>query len=173
MSNRVFKRKIYDKILQWKEESRGQSALMIQGARRIGKSTIVEEFARNEYASHIIIDFNKVSPQVKSLFDDLMDLDFIFLQLQAIYNVVLQERKSVIIFDEVQKCPNARQAIKYLVKDGRYDYIETGSLISIKQNTKGITIPSEEERLDMYPMDFEEFRWALGDTTSIPLIKTF
>ncbi|MBQ2400102.1 MAG: ATP-binding protein [Muribaculaceae bacterium] len=173
MSNRVFKRKIYDKILQWKEESRGQSALMIQGARRIGKSTIVEEFARNEYASHIIIDFNKVSPQVKSLFDDLMDLDFIFLQLQAIYNIVLQERKSVIIFDEVQKCPNARQAIKYLVKDGRYDYIETGSLISIKQNTKGITIPSEEERLDMYPMDFEEFRWALGDTTSIPLIKTF
>ncbi|MBQ1184620.1 MAG: AAA family ATPase, partial [Muribaculaceae bacterium] len=173
MSNRVFKRKIYDKILQWKEESRGQSALMIQGARRIGKSTIVEEFARNEYASHIIIDFNKVSPQVKSLFDDLMDLDFIFLQLQAIYNVVLQERKSVIIFDEVQKCPNARQAIKYLVKDGRYDYIETGSLISIKQNTKGITIPSEEERLDMYPMDFEEFRWALGDTTSMPLIKTF
>ena len=121
----------------------------------------------------MIIDFNKASTVVKSLFDDLMDLDFIFLQLQTIYNVVLEERKSVIIFDEVQKCPNARQAIKYLVQDGRYDYIETGSLISIKQNTRGITIPSEEETIDMYPMDFEEFRWALGDTTSIPLIKTF
>lgn len=161
MKKRVFKRKIYDKILQWKQESKGKSALMIQGARRIGKSTIVEEFAKNEYTSHLIIDFNRASPTVKSLFDDLMDLDFIFLQLQTIYNVALVKRKSVIIFDEVQKCPNARQAIKYLVQDGRYDYIETGSLISIKQNTKGITIPSEEEQIDMYPMDFEEFRWAL------------
>lgn len=173
MVQKVFKRKIYDKILQWKQQSNGQSALMIQGARRIGKSTIVEEFAKKEYSSHIIIDFNVASATIKSLFDDLMDLDFIFLQLQTIYNVVLKERKSVIIFDEVQKCPNARQAIKYLVKDGRYDYIETGSLISIKQNTKGITIPSEEEQLEMYPMDFEEFRWALGDSTSIPFIKTF
>ena len=173
MKKRVFKRKVYDRILQWKYNSNGKSALMIQGARRIGKSTIVEEFAKKEYSSYLIIDFNKVSTVVKSLFDDLMDLDFIFLQLQAIYNVVLEERKSVIIFDEVQKCPNARQAIKYLVQDGRYDYIETGSLISIKQNTKGITIPSEEEQIDMYPMDFEEFCWALGDTTSIPLLKTF
>ncbi len=173
MKKRIFKRKIYDKILQWKQESKGKSALMIQGARRIGKSTIVEEFAKNEYTSHLIIDFNRASPTVKSLFDDLMDLDFIFLQLQTIYNVVLVKRKSVIIFDEVQKCPNARQAIKYLVQDGRYDYIETGSLISIKQNTKGITIPSEEEQIDMYPMDFEEFRWALGDTASVTLIKTF
>ena len=173
MEKNTFKRKIYDRILRWKQESNGTSALMVQGARRIGKSTIVEEFAKNEYSSYLIIDFNKASNMVKSLFDDLMDLDFIFLQLQTIYNVVLENRKSVIIFDEVQKCPNARQAIKYLVQDGRYDYIETGSLISIKQNTKGITIPSEEERVDMYPMDFEEFRWALGDHVSIPLIKTF
>lgn len=173
MEKKVFKRKIYDRFLKWKQESNGESALLVQGARRIGKSTIVEEFAKNEYSSYLIIDFNKASSTVKSLFDNLMDLDFIFLQLQAIYNVVLEHRKSVIIFDEVQKCPNARQAIKYLVQDGRYDYIETGSLISIKQNTKDITIPSEEERIDMYPMDFEEFRWALGDTASIPLIKTF
>lgn len=173
MIQRVFKRKIYNRLIQWKNESNGSSALMVQGARRIGKSTIVEEFAKNEYTSHIIIDFNRASATVKSLFDDLMDLDFIFLQLQTIYNVVLEERKSVIVFDEVQKCPQARQAIKYLVQDGRYDYIETGSLISIRQNTTGITIPSEEEQIEMYPMDFEEFRWALGDNTSIPLIKTF
>lgn len=173
MEKRVFKRKIYNKILKWKNESNGETALMVQGARRIGKSTIVEEFAKNEYSSYIVIDFNRASSVVKSLFDDLMDLDFIFLQLQTIYNVVLENRKSVIIFDEVQKCPKARQAIKYLVQDGRYDYIETGSLISIKQNTKGITIPSEEEHLDMLPMDFEEFRWALGDNASLNLIKMF
>lgn len=173
MENKVFKRKIYNKILKWKEESNGNTALMIQGARRIGKSTIVEEFAKNEYSSYLIIDFNKASSVVKSLFDDLMDLDFIFLQLQTIYKVALIKRKSVIIFDEVQKCPNARQAIKYLVQDGRYDYIETGSLISIKQNTRDITIPSEEEQIDMYPMDFEEFNWALGDRVSIPFINTF
>lgn len=173
MEKRVFKRKIYEKLLQWKRESNGETALMVQGARRIGKSTIVEEFAKNEYSSYMVIDFNKASATVKSLFDDLINLDFIFLQLQTIYNVVLEDRKSVIIFDEVQQCPRARQAIKYLVQDGRYDYIETGSLISIKQNTKGITIPSEEERIDMFPMDFEEFRWAVGDNASIPLIKTF
>lgn len=173
MEKRVFKRKIYEKLLQWKRESNGETALMVQGARRIGKSTIVEEFAKNEYSSYLVIDFNKASATVKSLFDDLMNLDFIFLQLQTIYNVALEDRKSVIIFDEVQQCPRARQAIKYLVQDGRYDYIETGSLISIKQNTKGITIPSEEERIDMFPMDFEEFRWAVGDNASIPLIKTF
>lgn len=173
MAKKVFKRKIYDKLLKWKQESCGKSALLIQGARRIGKSTIVEEFAKNEYKSYILIDFNKVSPAIKSLFNNLMNLDFIFLQLQTTFNVVLEERNSVIIFDEVQKCPLARQAIKYLVQDGRYDYIETGSLISIKQNTKDITIPSEEESIDMYPMDFEEFRWALGDTVSLPMIKTF
>lgn len=173
MEKKIFKRKIYDRLVEWKQKSNGASALLVQGARRIGKSTIVEEFAKNEYSSYLIIDFNKASAVVKSLFDDLMDIDFIFLQLQTIYNVVLENRKSVIIFDEVQKCPNARQAIKYLVQDGRYDYIETGSLISIKQNTKDITIPSEEERIDMYPMDFEEFRWAVGDTVSVPLIKIF
>ena len=172
-SDILLKRKIYERLVEWKNKSNGSTALMIDGARRVGKSFIAEEFAKNEYSSYIIIDFNKASATVKSLFDDLMDLDFVFLQLQTIYNVVLKKRKSVIIFDEVQKCPNARQAIKYLVQDGRYDYIETGSLISIKQNTKGITIPSEEEQIDMYPMDFEEFQWALGDTVSIPLIKTF
>ena len=149
MDKRIFKRKIYDRILQWKQESNGETALMIQGARRIGKSTIVEQVAKDSYSSYLIIDFNKAFATVKSLFDDLMDLDFIFLQLQTIYNVVLEAHKSVIIFDEVQKCPNARQAIKYLVQDGRYDYIETGSLISIKKNTKGITIPSEEEQIDL------------------------
>ena len=173
MGTRVFKRKIYDRLLEWKQRSEGRSALLVQGARRIGKSTIVEEFARNEYSSYLVIDFNKASNAVKSLFDDLMDLDFLFLQLQTIYNVSLEKRKSLVIFDEVQRCPLARQAIKYLVQDGRYDYIETGSLISIRQNTKDITIPSEEERIDMFPMVFEEFRWALGDTVSIPLIRTF
>lgn len=173
MGNTIFKRKIYDKMLQWKKESNGESALLVQGARRIGKSTIVEEFAKREYQSYILIDFNKTSATIKSLFDDLMDLDFLFLQLQAVYNTPLKERKSLIIFDEVQMCPKARQAIKYLVADGRYDYIETGSLISIRQNTRGITIPSEEDCLDMYPMDFEEFRWALGDTSTIPMLRTF
>ena len=146
---------------------------MIEGARRVGKSTLVEQFAKNEYDSYILIDFNEASDEVKSLFNNLMNKDFIFLQLQALYNVVLKERKSVIIFDEVQKCPLARQAIKYLVKDGRYDYIETGSLISIKKNTKNITIPSEEERITLYPMDYEEFRWALGDEATVPLLRTF
>lgn len=173
MEKRVFNRKVYDKLLTWKQEDNGKTALLLQGARRVGKSTIVEEFAKREYASYILIDFNKASVAIKRLFDDLMDLDFIFLQLQTIYNVVLQEGKSLIVFDEVQKCPNARQAIKYLVQDGRYHYIETGSLISIKQNTKGITIPSEERRIEMHPMDFEEFRWALGDTVSMPLIQQF
>lgn len=128
MKQIVFKRKIYNRILQWKQEADGKSALMIQGARRIGKSTIVEELARNEYTSYLIVDFNKASSMVKGLFDDLMDIDFIFLQLQTIYNVILEKRKSVIIFDEVQKCPNARQAIKYLVQDGRSNLIKEGEL---------------------------------------------
>ncbi|HCN54087.1 MAG TPA: ATPase, partial [Prevotella sp.] len=145
----------------------------VEGARRVGKSTLVENFAKNEYESYILIDFNEASKEVKALFNDLMDMDFIFLQLQSIYHVVLKERKSVIVFDEVQNCPLARQAIKYLVKDGRYDYIETGSLISIKKNTKSITIPSEEERVTLYPMDYEEFRWAMGDTATLPLLHTF
>ena len=170
---RIFKRKLYDRLLEWKRVQNGKSAILIEGARRVGKSTLVEQFAKNEYESYILIDFNEASAEVKSLFIDLMNKDYIFLQLQALYNVVLKERKSVIIFDEVQKCPLARQAIKYLVKDGRYDYIETGSLISIKKNTKNITIPSEEERVTLYPMDYEEFRWALGDEATVPLLRTF
>lgn len=170
---RIFKRKLYARLLEWKRVQNGKTAILIEGARRVGKSTLVEQFAKNEYESYILIDFNETSEEVKSLFNNLMNKDFIFLQLQALYNVVLKERKSVIIFDEVQKCPLARQAIKYLVKDGRYDYIETGSLISIKKNTKDITIPSEEERLTMYPMDYEEFRWALGDETTTSLLRTF
>jgi predicted AAA+ superfamily ATPase len=160
-------------MLQWKQERDGKTALLIKGARRVGKSTIVEEFARQEYETYMLIDFSRASEEVKSLFNDLMDLDYIFLRLQAIYNVILQERRSVIIFDEVQKCPLARQAIKQLVKDHRYDYIETGSLISIRKNTEGIIIPSEETRIDMFPMDYEEFRWALGDKATVPLLRQF
>lgn len=171
MSNRVFRRKIYNRMVEWKENSNGSTALLIEGARRIGKSTIVEEFARKEYQSYILIDFNEASKEVKALFDDLMNKDFIFLFLQNAYNTQLHERKSVIIFDEVQQCPKARQAIKYLVKDGRYDYIETGSLISIHKTTKDISIPSEEHRIEMFPMDYEEFRWAMGDQASIPLLR--
>lgn len=170
---RIFKRKLYDQLLEWKRVQNGKTAILIEGARRVGKSTLVEQFAKNEYESYILIDFNEASEEVKSLFNNLMNKDFIFLQLQSIYNVVLKKRKSVIIFDEVQKCPNARQAIKYLVKDGRYDYIETGSLISIKKNTKNITLPSEEERVTLYPMDFEEFRWALNDEATVPLLRSF
>ncbi len=173
MEQRVFRRKIYDDILDWKRKNDGRTALLVEGARRIGKSTIVEEFARNEYKSYILIDFNTASAEVKSLFDDLMNLEFIFLRLQQVYSTQLFERNSVIVFDEVQQCPKARQAIKYLVKDGRYDYIETGSLISIRKNIENITIPSEEDRIQMNPMDYEEFRWALGDTVTVPLLKTF
>ena len=169
----VFKRKAYKKLLEWKQKRNGSTAILIEGARRVGKSTLVETFASNEYESHILIDFNKASKEVKLLFEDLMNLDFLFMQLQAHYNVILKNRKSVIIFDEVQQCPQARQAIKYLVADGRYDYIETGSLISIKKNTKNITIPSEEERITLYPMDYEEFRWALGDESTMPLLGRF
>lgn len=170
---RIFKRKIYDRLLEWKQNQNGRTAILIEGARRVGKSTLVEQFAKNEYESYILIDFNKASSDVVSLFGNLMNLDFIFMQLQAIYNVVLKRRNSVIIFDEVQQCPQARQAIKYLVADGRYDYMETGSLISIKKNTKDITIPSEEDRISMYPMDYEEFRWALGDEATMPLLRMF
>ena len=173
MEQRVFRRKIYDDILDWKRKNDGRTALLVEGARRIGKSTIVEEFARNEYKSYILIDFNTASAEVKSLFDDLMNLEFVFLRLQQAYSTQLFERNSVIVFDEVQQCPKARQAIKYLVKDGRYDYIETGSLISIRKNIENITIPSEEDRIQMNPMDYEEFRWALGDTVTVPLLKTF
>lgn len=167
----MFKRKIYDKLVEWKNESDGKTALLIEGARRIGKSTVAEEFAKNEYETYIKVDFSTAPTSVRDLFDDVSDLDYIFLQLQLQYKTDLIERKSLIIFDEVQLCPKARQAIKSLVKDHRYDYIETGSLISIKKNVKDILIPSEERKISMYPMDYEEFRWALGDTTTIPLIK--
>ena len=167
----IFRRKIYQKLLEWKRTENGRTAILVEGARRVGKSTLVELFAKQEYKSYILIDFNKAGKNVIELWDDLMDIDRIFLLLQQIYNVTLYERNSVIIFDEVQKCPLARQAIKYLVQDGRYDYIETGSLISIHKNTKDITIPSEEDRITMYPMDYEEFRWALGDTATLPLLQ--
>ena len=167
----TFKRKIYDKFLEWKKNSDGKTALLVEGARRIGKSTIVEEFAKNEYESYILIDFTKASKEVLNLFDDISDLNYIFLRLQLIYHKELHQRKSLIIFDEVQFCPKARQAIKHLVADHRYDYMETGSLISIRKNVKDILIPSEERQVQMYPMDFEEFKWALGDTVTIKLLR--
>lgn len=168
----MFKRKIYNEIKKWKEESNGGTALLIEGARRVGKSTIVETFAKNEYATYILIDFSVVGNDIKNLFDDMSNLNFFFTSLQLYYRVELKERNSVIIFDEVQLCPKARQAIKSLVKDGRYDYIETGSLISIKKNVKDILIPSEERKIQMNPMDYEEFLWALGDYSTMNLLRT-
>ena len=167
----MFKRKIYDKLIEWKNESEGKTALMIEGARRVGKSTVAEEFAKNEYESYILIDFSSASNAVKDLFEDMSDLNYFFLQLQLLFRVDLIERRSLIIFDEVQLFPLARQAIKHLVKDHRYDYLETGSLISIKKNVKNILIPSEERKISMYPMDYEEFLWAIGDSTTTPLIR--
>lgn len=167
----IFKRKIYNELLEWKREDNGTTAMLIKGARRVGKSTVAEEFARNEYETYILIDFTKCSKEILTLFNDLSNLNHIFMRLQLEYGVELKERKSLIIFDEVQFCPKARQAIKHLVKDGRYDYLETGSLISIRKNIEGILIPSEEVELTMYPMDYEEFRWALNDHATIPLLE--
>lgn len=167
-----YKRKLYNTMLKWKSERNGDTALLIQGARRVGKSTIAEEFARNEYKSYILIDFSKVSKEVSDFFNDISDLNYLFIRLQFIYQIPLYERESVIIFDEVQLQPLARQAIKHLVKDHRYDYIETGSLISVRSRSRDILVPSEETKVDMYPMDYEEFRWTLGDTTTIPLLRT-
>lgn len=166
----VFKRKIYNEMLRWKQSSQGKTALLIKGARRVGKSTIAEEFAKREYDSYIAIDFADANDNVWEAVKHISDRDDFFMRLQFIFDVKLYERKSVIIFDEIQKCPEARQAIKYLVKDGRYDFIETGSLLSIKKNVQNIVIPSEETRLTMYPMDYEEFRWAMGDTVTVPLM---
>jgi predicted AAA+ superfamily ATPase len=166
-----FKRKMYDTMLQWKSERNGDTALLIQGARRVGKSTIAEEFARKEYRSYILIDFSRVTKEVSDLFNDISDLNYLFLRLQFIYQVQLHERESVIVLDEVQLQPLARQAIKHFVKDHRYDYIETGSLISVRSKSRGILIPSEETKVNMYPMDYEEFRWALGDTATILLLR--
>lgn len=160
----LFKRKIYSKFLSWKADVKGKKALLVEGARRIGKSTIVEEFARNEYKSYILIDFAKAPDSVKELFVlHLNDLDTFFMLLSVEYGICLHERESLIIFDEVQLFPKARAALKYLVADGRYDFIETGSLISIRENVKDIVIPSEERQIKMYPMDFEEFCWALNE----------
>jgi len=167
----IFKRKLYDAMLRWKREMNGKSAILIEGPRRVGKSTLAETFAKNEYETFMLIDFSKAPKEVFSLFDDLSDLNYIFIRLKLHYGVQLIERKSVIIFDEVQECPRARQAIKHFVKDGRFDYIETGSLISIKKNVKNIIIPSEETKLILNPMDYEEFKWALGDTATVPLLK--
>lgn len=172
MTGHVFERKLYQQMLDWKQDCHGRTALLIEGARRVGKSTLVQQFAKREYKSYILIDFNIVSDEVRGLFDNLMDMDFLFFQLQRIFNVQLVAHQSVIVFDEVQRCPMARQAIKYLVADGRYDYIETGSLISIRQNTKSITIPSEERHLELLPLDYEEFCWALGDRQTFALLRT-
>lgn len=171
MENRVFKRKIYEEIREWKEKYSEKYALLIKGARRVGKSTIAEEFAKNEFKSYILIDFAHTSKEIIDLFDDTYNLDFFFLQLQQLTGKRLYEKESVIIFDEVQLLPKARQAIKYLVADGRYKYIETGSLISIRKNTKDILIPSEERKISMYPMDFEEFLWAIGDEVTADTIR--
>lgn len=168
---RIFKRKLYDKLLEWKHNRQGKTAILIEGARRVGKSTLAKQFAENEYESYVMIDFSIVRDDVLELFNHISDLDYFFLQLQFRLGVSLKERKSLVIFDEVQKCPKARQAIKHLVADRRYDYIETGSLISIKKNVKDILIPSEEEKLFLYPMDYEEFKWALGDNTAIPQLR--
>lgn len=166
------KRKIYQQLVEWKEQRQGEVALLIEGARRIGKSYIVEEFGRNEYDSYLLIDFNKAPQMVHEWFDlYLEDLDTLFLYLSQHYHVKLHERRSLIILDEIQLCKRARAAIKFLVADGRYDYIETGSLVSIKKNTEGIVLPSEERSLKMYPMDFEEFLWATGNETLMDLIR--
>lgn len=171
MGHTTFKRKLYSKMLQWKKERDGATALLIKGARRVGKSTLAEEFAKQEYQSYILIDFIEASEDVRNLFNDISDLDKLFTSLQFYYRTKLYPRNSVIIFDEVQACPLARQAIRKLVKDHRFDYIETGSLISIKKNVKNIRIPSEETRLTLYPMDYEEFRMALDDSFTIQMLR--
>lgn len=168
----IFKRKIYGRLLEWKNQSNGSSALLVEGARRVGKSSIVEEFARREYGSYVIVDFNRPKEGVVDAIEKHPDdLNGLFNLLMVSYGKVLEPRKSLVVFDEVQRCPKARQLIKYLVADGRYDYIETGSLISIKKNVEDITIPSEEESVGMYPMDFEEFCWALGDSVSVDFAR--
>ena len=169
----MLKRKIYDKLVDWKRQSDGTTALLIDGARRVGKSYIAEEFAKHEYKSYILIDFGKAPQDVLDLFvHDSSNLDLFFARLSVFYATTLHKRNSLIIFDEVQQFPRARQLIKYLVADGRYDYLETGSLIRLKKNVQDIIIPSEEEHIEMFPMDFEEFLWAMGDEATVPLIRT-
>lgn len=169
----IFDRKVYSKLLAWKNECNGSKALLVEGARRIGKSTIILEFAKNEYEKYLLIDFSIVSNEIKEYFVKYVnDLDYLFMLLFSEFKVNnLPKRKSLIIFDEVQFCPKAREAIKHLVKDGRYDYIETGSHISIKENVEDILIPSEERQLKMYPLDFEEFLWAMNEIELANLIR--
>lgn len=169
----IFKRKLYDKMLQWKEERKGKSALLIKGARRVGKSTLVEAFAQKEYKSYILIDFSEENKRINTLFEDMSDLDFFFMHLQQETGTTLYVRESVIVFDEVQLQPLARQAIKHLVKDGRYDYIETGSLLTLKKHVQNIVIPSEETRMNLYPLDFEEFLWATGYEAGMNFLRVF
>ena len=171
MAKQIFRRKAYQQMLKWKQQSQGETALLIEGARRVGKSTLVRQFAQNEYKSFAIFDFSKVSKEEKELFEDLSDMHTFFNRLRLLKGITLYERETAIIFDEVQKYPIARQAIKALVEDGRFDYIETGSLISIHQNVENIIIPSEEELLEMFPMDYEEFLWATGDLGSMDLLR--
>lgn len=169
----MLKRKIYSQLLSWKEKSHGQTALLIDGARRVGKSFVAEMFARNEYKSYILIDFGNASQDILDLFiNERSDLDLFFAKLSAYYATVLYKRESLIVFDEVQQFPQTRQFIKYLVADGRYDYLETGSLIRLKKNIENIIIPSEEDHIEMFPLDFEEFLWAMGDEATVPLIHT-
>jgi len=165
------RRKIYDKILKWKQTCNGSRALLIEGARRIGKSTIAEEIGKNEYKSYVLIDFNNVSNKILENFNNMNHLDIFFQTISLEYNVKLYPRETLIIFDEIQKFPKARQSIKYLVADGRYDYIETGSLISIKENVEDITLPSEERRMKMYPVDFEEFMIYMKEEILLDYIK--
>lgn len=166
------KRKIYQEMLEWKKRSNGRTALMLDGARRVGKSYIAEEFARNEYSKYLLIDFSKASAKVKHCFNEYLDdLDTFFMLLESACHVELEKGKSVVIFDEVQRFPRAREAIKHLVADGRYHYIETGSLISIQKNVKDILIPSEERHLEMFPMDFEEFLWATGNVGAMDVLR--
>lgn len=166
------KRKVYDSLLEWKEKERGKCALLLDGARRVGKSYIAEQFAQNEYKSYLLIDFAHLQREVKEIFEnDTDDFDLFFNKLSVYYRKQLYVRESLIIFDEVQRYPAARELIKYLVADGRYDYLETGSLISLRMNVEDIVIPSEEEHLEMFPMDFEEFLWALGDVTTVPFLQ--
>ena len=168
----MLKRKIYDSLLTWKQKSGGRTALLIDGARRVGKSYIAELFARQEYKSRIIIDFGNAPQDILDLFSyESSDLDLFFSKLSAFYSTVLYNRESLIVFDEVQQFPRARQLIKYFVADGRYDFLETGSLIRLKKNTENIIIPSEEEHIELFPMDFEEFLWAMGDEATVPLLR--
>ena len=163
----MFRRKVTDELRNWKEKYSGKYSVLLQGARRVGKSTIAENFAKENYKSYILVDFSRISKEVLEVFDDISNLDIFFLRLQSVMSIKLFERESVIIFDEIQLAPKVRQAIKHLVKDGRYDYIETGSLISIKKNVQGIVIPSEEMKINVYPMDYEEFCWACNKDYSI------